>query len=71
MLGSVEVNRLRPEKVEYVNIKVAADLQGPYMYGIKTFFHTFWYLIFDLSAADVFGKKPSKQTGFINISAGH
>lgn len=46
MLGSVEVNGLRPEKVEYVNIKVAADQQGPYMYRIKTFFHTFWYLIF-------------------------
>ncbi|XP_024910535.1 ADP-ribosyl cyclase/cyclic ADP-ribose hydrolase 1-like isoform X2 [Cynoglossus semilaevis] len=31
MLGSVEVNGLRPEKVEYVNIKVAADQQGPYI----------------------------------------
>uniref|UniRef100_A0A3P8WY67 ADP-ribosyl cyclase/cyclic ADP-ribose hydrolase n=1 Tax=Cynoglossus semilaevis TaxID=244447 RepID=A0A3P8WY67_CYNSE len=46
MLGSVEVNGLRPEKVEYVNIKVAADQQGPYMYRIKTFFHTFLSLIF-------------------------
>nr|XP_019942750.1 PREDICTED: ADP-ribosyl cyclase/cyclic ADP-ribose hydrolase 1-like [Paralichthys olivaceus]XP_019942751.1 PREDICTED: ADP-ribosyl cyclase/cyclic ADP-ribose hydrolase 1-like [Paralichthys olivaceus] len=31
MLGSVELDNLNPQRVNYVNIKVVADLQGPFI----------------------------------------
>ncbi|XP_062235867.1 ADP-ribosyl cyclase/cyclic ADP-ribose hydrolase 1-like [Platichthys flesus] len=31
MLGSVELDHLNPQRVNYVNIKVVADLQGPFI----------------------------------------
>lgn len=31
MFGSVELDSLNPQRVNYVNIKVVTNLEGPYM----------------------------------------
>lgn len=35
MFGSVELDGLNPHRVDYVNIKVVANLEGPFMWGLK------------------------------------